>query len=262
MLFLGVQFEPDFVQLVLSGLVQETFVKMPTLKTGNTSINHLLFADDLILVSTGKSKTMNSLIRVTSDYCTQWKLRIAAGETKILQYGGTKGSWILPRRPMPGFDIINEDPFAKYLGIDLEPRSASYCKKRVKKVLSIARDYATALRHVSTDTLDRVDVALALWKSCALSSILYASETVSFTKTDLKKLDAIQCGVARRICQVDGSTANVSSLIETGLIPISIMINARKVSFYLKISELDEERLVKQSLNENTCGNWTSRFMK
>ena len=205
---------------------------------------------------------MNSLISVTSDYCAQWKLKIAAGKTKILQYGGTKGSWNLPRRPVPGFDIINEDPFAKYLGIDLEPRAARYCKRRVQKVLSIARDYATALRHLSTDTLDRVDVALALWKSCALSSILYASETIFFTKTDLKKLDAIQCGVARRICQVDGSTANVSSLIETGLIPISIMIKIKKLSFYLKTSELHEARLVKQSLNENTGGKWTSRFMK
>ena len=224
-------------------------------------MNHLLFADDLIIVSSGKSSDMNSLLKVTSDYCAQWKLRIAPGKTKILQYGGKKGSWKLPRSPMPGFDIIKEDPFAKYLGIDLEPRSRNYCKRRVSKVLSIARDYATALRHLSTDSLDRVEVALALWKSCALSSILYASETVFFTQSDLKKLDIIQSGVARSICQVDGSTASVSSLIETGLIPLSILIKVRKFSFYSKIKELGEERMVRQALQENIIGDWNSRFM-
>ena len=54
-----------------------------------------------------------------------------------------------------------------------------------------------------------------------MSSILYASEIVYFTKTDLDKLDAIQSGVARQLCQVNSSTASVSSLIATGLIPIS-----------------------------------------
>ena len=231
------------------------------MELGRTSVNHLLFADDLLIVSSGKSSDMNSLLKVTTDYCTQWKLKIAPGKTKILQYGGKKGAWKLPRNPMPGFDIIKEDPLAKYLGIDLEPRSRNYCKRRVLKVLSIARDYATALRHLSTDSLDRVDVALALWKSCALSSILYAAETVFFTKTDLKKLDTIQAGVARTICQVDSSTASVSSLIETGLVPLSILIKVKKISFYCKIKELGEERLVRQSLQENITGDWNSRFM-
>ena len=178
-----------------------------------------------------------------------------------MQYGGKLGKWRLPNVTRTGYDILKEDPFAKYLGIDLEPRARNYCKRRVEKVLRIARDYATALRHLSTDSLDRVEVALALWKSCALSSILYSSEMVHFTKTDLDKLDAIQCGMARNICQVDKSTGGVSSLIETGLTPLSILIKVKKLKFYANTKELGDTRLVKQALNENMSGKWKSNFM-
>ena len=153
---------PILFNLYLADLSRELTVKCPSLLLGNTKINHLLFADDLILVSDGKSKSMNSLIEVTSKYCTQWKLRIAPGKTKILQYGGKPGSWKLPRNPGPGFDLIKEDPFAKYLGVDLEPRSRNYCRKRVEQVIRIARDYATALRHLPSDSLDLVEVGLSL----------------------------------------------------------------------------------------------------
>ena len=252
---------PVLFNLYLADLSRELSTKCPMVQLGKVKINHLLFADDLILVSSGQGQDMNSLIKITSGYCEQWKLRIAPGKTKIMQCGGNQGTWRLPNTTRTGFDILKEDPFAKYLGIDLEPRARNYCKRRVEKVLRIARDYATALRHLSTDSLDRVEVALALWKSCALSSILYASETVCFTKTDLNKLDAIQCGVARKICQVDNSTGGVASLIETGLTPLSILIKVKKLKFYFNTKELGDTRLVKQALNENMSGNWKSKFM-
>ena len=94
-----------------------------------------------------------------------------------------------------------------------------------------------------------------------MSSILYASEIVYFTKTDLDKLDAIQSGVARQLCQVNSSTASVSSLIETGLIPISILIKVKKLKYYLMTKELADERLVKQAFIENNIGSWRSRFL-
>ena len=253
---------PVLFNLYLADLSRQLSVKCPSLQLGNTSINHLLFADDLILFGDGLSGSMNSLIKVTSDYCATWKLRIAPGKTKIIKYGGGPGVWRLPRSPQQGCDIIKEFPFAKYLGIELEPRSFKYCKRRVTKVLSIAREYAAALRHLRTDSLDRVDTALALWKSCAISSILYASEVIHLTATDLKALDKIQDGVARQICQVDNSTAGVSSLIETGLIPISILVKVRKLKFYLGLRALGDERLVKQALVENSGSNWSSPFMK
>ena len=82
---------PVLFNLYLADLSRQLSVKCPSLQLGNTSINHLLFADDLILFGDGLSGSMNSLIKVTSDYCATWKLRIAPGKTKIIKYGGGAG---------------------------------------------------------------------------------------------------------------------------------------------------------------------------
>ena len=92
----GCNLSPVLFNLYMADLSHKLNTEEKQVKLGNTSINHLIFADDLILITDGPQKEMNHLIKVTSEYCDNWKLEIAPTKTKILKYGGQKGVWIIP----------------------------------------------------------------------------------------------------------------------------------------------------------------------
>ena len=93
----------------------------------NTSINHLLFADDLVLMSetsTGLQRLVNDLER----YCRRWLLSLNISKTKIMIFNEKYEvcSYVM-RFSFEGNPIEQVDCY-KYLGVFL-----SYKKKRFKK---------------------------------------------------------------------------------------------------------------------------------
>ena len=61
------------------------------LKIGDTKFTHLLYADDIVLISqshTGLQNLLNSL----SHYCSIWRLIVNTSKTKVLIYGSKHDS--------------------------------------------------------------------------------------------------------------------------------------------------------------------------
>ena len=157
---------------------------------------------------------------------------------------------------------IKEVLFARYLGIDFEPRHRNYYHRKITSIIDIATDYATAIKHISKVSIDKVSIGLALWKGCAIPSILYASECLSFTKTALKKLDQIQCSVAKELCQIGAHANGAGALVETGLIPLSLKLKERKIAFMYRVKNMKQQRLLHQAWREHVGGGWRSRWLE
>ena len=59
----------------------------------DTIVNHLLWADDLVLLALDE-KSLQNYIDILDTFCTKWGLSINLGKTKVIVFGANKRSKI------------------------------------------------------------------------------------------------------------------------------------------------------------------------
>ena len=199
-------------------------------------IPSLMFVDDIILLAESAEDLQKSLDATYHFFCKN-HLRISQTKSNIIVFNCTsktpKQTWTF------GAKVLEEVNQYKYLGHILSPNLSFKDDLRHKKGL-VEAALATCMAVASDEILHhiRVDTLLQLYNACIVPIILYGTEV--WTHTSLDVLEQLQHKCLKRLMKLPTSTPKAATLIETGILPIKILVHRKQMSFHHKLKNSPE----------------------
>ena len=149
-------------------------------------------------------------------------------------------------------NVVNKTSHEKYLGdIVADTITGDGCNEknisnRRSKGIGIIAQIMSILEAVSLGH-HLFEIAMILRESIFINGILFNSEVwYSLTKNQIKKLEDVDKLLLRRFLHAPISTPCEALYLELGAIPISFILQARRLMFLHYLLELDREEMVSQ----------------
>lgn len=237
--------------------IKELAVRYAPTLDGVTGVPMLIFADDLVLLSTS-AIGLQKMIDVLAEYCREWRLSLNADKTKVIEFRkgrkNTEFEWNIN-----GVVIERVKDF-KYLGLNFEDngRWNKHVENRYKKAVGVnlklckvAYKYRFAPIRFSLHLFDAITKAM----------LLYGVEILAFSmKWDLYER------VARRFYKtILGQTRGTAGVGVEMMLGRSRMKDEgllRTLLYWKRLMSLPDERLVKkaflvqQEWAKRKCKSW------
>ena len=209
---------------------------------GTKEIFSLLFADDIVLLSTtpaGLQRQLNSL----SDVSTRLGLTVNLAKTKIIVFrkGGFLGRgerWFLKDTPI---EVVNR---YKYLGFPFTTKlsvSSALFDQSVKAKQKIVQLLKTMWNlHTMSPK-----IFFKMFDAQVQPVLLYGSELWGVTRRP--NVEAVHLFACKRFLGVDTRSPNSMCYGELGRYPLFVNSTVRAVKYWLRLCRLPESRLPKQA---------------
>ena len=199
---------------------------------GNLRINHLLYADDLILMSESKDGLQNCLNNL-NEYCENWKLTINFSKTKIIVF---RPSGRIPNcKFYVGKHEIEIVLNYKYLGITISSNGSFTIG--VNELVKKAQKAWYGLRsRINFENWNNPKILLKLVDSMIKPIMTYGSEVwvqqfikqysnfKDTQKIDLLVFEKLHNKICKQILGVNKYSSNLASRLELGRSPVSFSI--------------------------------------
>jgi hypothetical protein len=258
---------PDFISGDLSAPI-----------VGQTPINSLLYADDLLIFSLTAEGLQQSLSKLGA-YCKDWGLEINLDKTKIIKFCKSG------RRCSDTF-VINDTLIKcvhnyKYLGIEFcASGSMSLAKSDIH---DRARKAIFKLRSCTRDSDIPPSLALKLFDQLIKPICLYGSEIWGTDNLNSKKfnkdngfegayynhpIEKLQTSFCKRTLGATKKASDAAVMGELGKFPLGIEVIASILNFWVHATSVDNNPLlseaVSESINLDSIGNnsWFSFISK
>ena len=230
----------------------ENTLSDPFILPNGTKINSLLYADDLVILSRSKSGLQNCLDQL-HQWCTMWLMQVNTKKTKIMIFQKHNSKQPLNLKFHIGDKLIETTKEYTYLGLKLTQNGnfkaaqqqlsekALHALYKIKKKLDF---------HKLTPKL-----ALKIFDSIISPILLYNSEVWgAYEKDNLNKWETSDIEkVNLRFCKlylgVNKKASNVACRGELGKYPLLLTIKKNIINYLKHISQLPEDKVVKQTLN-------------
>lgn len=187
----------------------------------------LLYADDTVIICESPNDLQNAL-DVYYEYCERWKLQVNATKTKILIFSSGARRNCSFYYNGNELEIVND---YKYLGI-LFSRSGSFlnAKKHIADQANRAMySLIKKAKHLSLP----IDIQIELFNKLVKPILLYGCEIWGFG--NLESLERVQLRFLKYILHLKSSTPTAVVYGETGVMPLSIDIHTRIISFWANL---------------------------
>ena len=128
-------------------------------------------------------------------------------------------------------ESVTEDT---YLGdiISCDGKNTKNIDKRLSKGMGIVTQIMNLLEVISFGQF-YIEIALLLRESLFINGILYNAEVwYGVTKTEIQKLEELDRLLLRRILKAPISTPKEALYLELGIIPLGIIIKARRINYF------------------------------
>ena len=160
---------------------------------------------------------------------------------------------------------VNEE---KYVGdiISYDGKLTKTIQQRTSRAVGIISQITNILKSVSLGN-HYFFIAILLRNAMFISSVLINSEVwYPITKTDVEELEKMDRQLLRNILEVPESCPKELIYLETGCIPLSIIIKCRRVNFLHYLLTRKEDELIfkffKAQLRNPSKGDWTEIIQK
>ena len=245
----------------------------------DSKVNHLLYADDLVLLSTTEEELQRNINRIL-DYCKMWGLTINTDKTKVMNFSK---SGCVPKdkfRFVIGADDIEYVKQYKYLGVVF----TSNAKFSVaEKTLSMKASRASfAIKQSILNKNLKPSAILHIYDALVKPIVLYNSEIWSIYKPcfkgktvdELFKLtlkntndfDKTYMRFCKHILGVHSKASNFAVISELGQFPLIISIITNCINFWVHTIQSDTNSLLKkayqQQMNSSNYNNIWIQFVK
>ena len=236
-------------------------------------LNHLLFADDLVIVSETRNGLQKCLDKL-HDYTQTWALDINIGKTKTIIFQ-RYGKRTQDNCNIGGLEIEQVNKYT-YLGI---PFDSSGCftsaeielkSKALKAMFQLQSTLNSGVRtncNLHTKLFDTLIRPIATY-GCEVWYPIKHNKTYKNENNIMHRIDKTPCELlhnafCKRILGVYKSTSNIISKAEIGRLPLSFYIILQVIKYWNHILEKPIDSLLHQSyLSElNNSSEWTS-FVK
>ncbi len=222
---------------------------------GNIRLNHLLYADDLVLFSETKQGLQNSLNKL-NEYCIKWKLKINYNKSKVVVFrpsGRLTGDSFNISGTI--LECVNK---YKYLGLLLTSNGSFI--SGVQELVNKGQKAWYSLRSaIHIDLLNNPAVILKLFDSMIKPIITYGCEiwqqqfykslsTLNVNNCDRLPFEKLHNRVCKQIIGVGKYSSNIATRTELGRLPISEYILKQTVNYWSKLMQCKPNSLLYQSL--------------
>ena len=238
------------------------------IKLNDVYLNCLMFADDLVLLSSsdsGLQKCLNSL----KDYCAQWQLTVNLNKTKVIIFnkGGHKVKRFVFWYDGNTIEVVNE---YCYLGI-MFTASGTF-KAAITDLSTRARRALFKLKQF--DVRSNVALSLKLFDSLVMPVMRYGSEVwAAFCIKGLNEcnflqlcdklaIEKIHVQFCKYLLGVGKKATNAAVKAELGRSAVLIELLGHCAKYWLRLCTLDTTSLVYNAYIEMysdiSCNNWYS----
>lgn len=227
-----------------------------------TFFNHLLFADDLVIIAYSYDSMIN-LHRIFNIWAKDFKMQMSAEKSKVVSTEGQIGDlWpVFGDQEEPELHLEQQLQY-RYLGLNVFSGLRGIETDKAQDLVKRAAAYKGAVFSLASTAGDVVDVGLALWENIVVGALLYALEYVEIKDKIIKELDGIQATFAKNLLGLCSKSANVIASVELGMKGFKHRIMERQLKFYWKLQELPDDVLVKKAFMEHLIGDWDSSYLR
>ena len=195
----------------------------------------LAFVDDLNAIAKcgSDSQNMNTLLN-TEIEMKKLSFHTTTGSinSKYLQMHVGKPKAECPQLKVHGYDMQKVSNVT-YLGdkVSADARNTKNIQDRVKKGISIVEQIMKIIHKMSFGT-STVEIALLLRKSILINGMLTNAEIWhNLTQAETDDLDKIDRLFFQKLCRVPISTPKPAFYLEFGVLPLSVLIKARRLIY-------------------------------
>ena len=196
----------------------------------------LFYADDTVIVAES-AESLQYALDVFNDYCNEWKLNVNPSKTKCMIFSKRK-----PRHyPLFYYDGAPLEVVENYnyLGLFINYNVRFTVAKR--KLVEQATKAMYSVFKYSRRLQLPPDLQLKLFDSLVCPILLYCCEVWGYEKVcDIEKVHLTFC---KRILCVKRSTSNCMVYGELGRTPLQSKIDARCISYWMRIIYGKQEKL-------------------
>ena len=231
--------------------MRECFGDVAGVRIGDTNINHLLQADDLIIFSETRAGLQNVLQRLVL-YCRRWHLILNTDKTKVMIFNAKYE--IL--RELNNFTFekqaIDQVSSYKYLGVIVSNQGDrisdrySYLKDKTLRAIIAANIY---IKQAVKGQLP-IHLYLKVFDTQIRPVLEYASE-VLFRGNPIEELEQVHLKYLKTVLGVKQSTPTAAVLGETGRFPLHMRFQNRIVKMWVRINKLPSHHLLHKIYNES-----------
>ena len=242
----GGPISPNLFRKFLADLIDFLKIECGIALSSDTVLLHLLWADDLILLSDSNEGLQQQLDGLYT-FCKKYHMIVNEMKTKTMTFGNTKECKFMYN----GKEIESVSNY-KYLGVLFKP--VTRCDGNIfgDAYGHIAKQARKAMFKILKDTkkigMMPPSVALKLFDSLVLPILEYGSEIWSRNKS-IDEIEYIQTKFIKIILGVNNNSSNLAIQAETGRYPLILRQKVKTLKYWMKILSLTEESLVKKMYN-------------
>ena len=227
---------------------------------GPSKLNCLLYADDVILLSTTKSGLQKCIDAIKS-YSEQWKLEINLNKTKTLTFN--KSGSFIDENFYLGQDKIESVNSYTYLGLDLD--SSGTFENAISKLSEKGLKALFKLYRL-TDFNYNLPTMIHIFDHTIAPILLYGAEVWGINLAKLRKkgannnffeknlegnpLTQLELKFCRRLLHVKRNTPLIGVRGELGRYPITIKAITRSIKYLNQIEKRAQGKLIKDAMQE------------
>ena len=161
--------------------------------------------------------------------------------------------------------VMQEVTEETYLGdiISNDGKNNKNIKSRISKGIGIPTQILNLLDVISFGS-HYIEIALLLRESLLINGMMTNAEIwYNFSDSEVKELEALDKMFLRKVLGTPGSTPSEALFLELGILPISVILKARRVNYLHSILSRDEKGMlyslfITQWYNP-TKGDWTEQ---
>ena len=211
-------------------------------------IRALMFADDLILISTSKEGLQNSL-NILNNYIKKWKLEINYKKTKCVTFSKSNHKE-KHQFKINNHNLENADKY-KYLGLTINKKGSF--SPALEDLSCKAKRAIYAMNSKMNLRFLSIKSQIKLFDSLVCPILLYGSEVwepfinQSDDKWDNSEIEKVHTQFLKRIIGVNRSTSNIMVRADLGRYPLRSRILLRNIRYLKKIKQKEDKTLVRQA---------------
>jgi hypothetical protein len=239
----GCVLSPVLFSLFIDGLAEEVIKAGVGVEVGDSTIQILLYADDMVVTAKNK-KDLQKMMSAVQKFTYKWRLEVNAGKTEVVVFGVANPRTKATRvkygnaflRVVTGYTYLGifQDRLMRSRGIIMKKEMVS--KARMK--LEIAWGLGCRFGRVKTST------GVHLWQGLIRPTLEYAAEV--WHRGKWEEAEQVQRSMGKRILGCRQKTTNEAVLGELGWWTMEGRRDLLMVCYWAKICRMDESRLVRR----------------
>lgn len=217
-------------------------------------INILMYADDIVLMSSSKLGLQNCL-NTFEQFCGKWKLKINHKKTKIILFNSRKSDNFF----LNSKTLSHAESYC-YLGIVFN-RNGTFKTGIDNLTAKGKKSYFSWCSEFNNNNNTPISVILKLFDSLVKPILLYGSEIWGATCKNLingnykkyllenkMKFEIFFSNVCKYILGVKKTASNIGSKAELGVYPLSLTIMQKIINYYTRVNQMEDTVLAKKAL--------------